>query len=81
MIVEALLSPIGTIITWIVQALPAMERLPDWMGYAVDIIGWGLCFFPADVWALCFGCIWFWISASLAWGVIEWVARKIPGVS
>ena len=54
--------------------------LPLWtLIYA--IIGYGCAFIGTDYFLAVIGNIIFWLTAQMAWSIIEWVYKKFPGVS
>lgn len=81
MIVQLLLIPIFALIKGLLSLLPSMPSMPDWIGSLMDLVGKGLVFVPADIWILVIGNVSFWTIGLIGWGVIEWVYKKIPGVS
>lgn len=81
MIIELLLSPIFLLITGLVALMPSAMALPDWGVASLSVISRALFFFPPDVWTTVLANISFWLFVQLSWGVIEWIYKKIPGVS
>lgn len=80
MIVSLLLSPVFLLISGLIGMLPVAFALPDWLNPCLDLLSTALWFFPGDVWALVIGNVMFWVVAKLAWSIIEWVYKKVPGV-
>lgn len=81
MIFEALLSPIFLLIELLVPFMPTAFELPDWGIACIQLLEKGLSLFPADVWWTCIGNVAFWMYVQLTWAIIEWIYKKIPGIS
>lgn len=82
MIVEAVLNIIFNLIYGIISIIPdTLFALPDWTIQAIKLLRVGLAIFPTDVWVVCIGNGLFWLVAQFQWAIIEWIYKKIPGVS
>lgn len=81
MILELIITPIFMLLEGLIGMLPSMPDMPDWISYTIDIIGMGLYIFPAPVWVACIASVSFWSFGQIGWRMIEWIYRKIPGVS
>lgn len=81
MIVELLLTPIFALFNFFAGMLPKVGDLPGWVQDLVTVVGYGLKLFPVDVWVFAIGSVVFWRFSLIAWALIEWVYKKIPGVS
>lgn len=64
----------------ILLLLPTGWTMPDWGTHAANLIAKAMIIFPADVWAVFIGNVSFWLIAQMAWAIIEWCYKKIPGV-
>lgn len=80
MIVEGLLNLLFLPIEGIISLLPSNISLPGWLQDTADMLSKALLFFPVDVWIIVLGNIIFWHVALIAWALIEWVYKKIPGI-
>lgn len=49
--------------------------------YFFDIVGKGLYVFGPTTFAVVIANVVFWSSIHLGWAIIEWIYKKIPGVS
>jgi len=81
MIVELLLRPLFLLINSLISLLPRGISLPAWSSDAIAVLSSAMFFFPLDVWIVFIANVSFWLSAQFGWAVIEWVYKKIPGVS
>lgn len=81
MVVEALLNMIFGLVDVIIGLFPTLDvPVFNGLGGATTLLGYGLTFFPLDLWVALIGNIAFWLSVQLGWIVIEWVYKKVPGV-
>lgn len=80
MIIQLLLSPIFGLLGMLVGLLPGGGGLPQWVSSCVELIGYGLYFFPLDIWVFMIVNFLAWQSMHMAWAIIEWIYKKIPGV-
>lgn len=55
--------------------------LPSWSVNSINMILKALSFFPFEVWSVLISNILFWILIHIGWAIIEWIYKKIPGVS
>lgn len=81
MIIEKVIDMFFNAITFLVNKLPSglikvvsMPSIPLPLRYAS-------CFFPMDLFAIIVGLFVTWYVIFMTWAVIEWVYKKIPGVS
>lgn len=82
MIIEAIITPIFDLIRWLISRLP--ESISNDLSGIVSIhsiMAKGFTFFPPWLWVVMITSVVFWKSANLIWVVIEWIYKKIPGVS
>ena len=80
MIVEGILDLLYGLLFSIVDMLPVLGDLPGWIDNTLNVLSYGLMFFPLDVFVTVVGSFAFWMSAHMVWAFIEWVYKKIPGV-
>lgn len=80
MIIELLCTPIFFLIDSLISLIPVQTSLPGWIGDTADMLSKALLFFPVDVWVIVLGNIVFWHVALIAWAIVEWIYRKIPGI-
>ena len=82
MIIEAILSPIFKLIEYLFGLIRIGEiKLPGWFGDTMGLIADAMMFFPVDVWVAVLANVGFWLTIQFTWATIEWVYKKIPGVS
>lgn len=82
MIIELLLSPIFLLVDGFISLIPPVGFvLPNWFMSFVSVVRVGLSFFPSGVFAIVIGNIAFWLTAHMIWAIIEWLYKKVPGVS
>ena len=81
MIVELLLTPIFWIIQGLLAFIPQGSTMPGWLQDTLNLLSTAFLFFPPDVWLIVFGNICGWQFGLFGWSIIEWVYKKIPGVS
>lgn len=80
MIVEFIISAVLDCINWLISLLPSFDSLPNWLGDFLTLAGYALNFIPADVWIITLGNVALWKFGFIAWAIVEWVYKKIPGV-
>lgn len=80
-IIELIFDLIFGLVDGLIGLIPQGLSLPLWSAKAFKLVGFGLSFFPKDAFVIIIGNITFWTLAQMAWAVIEWVYKKIPGVS
>ena len=81
MILEMIFAPIKFLILIILNVIPELPKLPEWVVDFVDLFQTGISLLPGGVVSIVFINIVFWLSVHLAWSIVEWVYKKIPGVS
>lgn len=82
MIIELLLSPIFLLVDGFISLIPSVGfTLPSWFMSFVSVVKTGLSFFPPGVFMIIIGNIAFWLIAHMTWAIIEWLYKKVPGVS
>lgn len=80
MLVQLILSPIFLLLSTLVGFLPGGGGLPQWITSCVELIGYGLYFFPLDIWVFMIANFIGWQTIHMGWAIIEWIYKKIPGV-
>ena len=81
MITDAILTLFFAFGRGLITLFPGFYTIPSWADACLDLLNIGLFFFPVDLWAAVLACILFWLGAFLLWAVVEWVYKKVPGVS
>lgn len=81
MIIQLLLTPIYLLISGFISLLPNGYDLPNWISKTIVLISKGLWFFPEDMFSVIVANVSFWLLAQFAWSIIEWVYKKLPGIS
>lgn len=82
MIPMFLLKPLWAFIRFLVGLeFRFMAELPNWYDDFLRVIKIGLAIFPLDVWIVVIGNLVVWMGIHLTGAVIEWIYKKIPGVS
>ena len=82
MIFGFLFKPFWIFISFIIKMFgDEMAEIPNWYWSFQSLLQVGLKVFPPDVWVAVIGNIVFWMGIHLIWAVIEWIYKKIPGVS
>lgn len=81
MLVEAIVTKFFDLISFIVDKLPnnAVATISE-IGIP-DFIHQASCFFPMDLMLTVVTLFVTWYAIFMAWAIIEWVYKKIPGVS
>lgn len=81
MIIEGLFGLIFTFVEFVLELMPSFDMTAnDYTTGTITLVANALVLFPIDLWILLVVNIVFFLTASLAWAVIEWVYKKIPGV-
>lgn len=80
MILQMIFNPVFILLSWLVSLLPEGAGLPEWINACLELIGYGLAFFPIDIWVFMVGNFIFWQVAHMGWAIFEWIYKKIPGV-
>jgi hypothetical protein len=83
MLLELVFDPVFALLDLILQFIPVMENgeyLIDISGF-VDVVAFAFVFFPPSLFTALVGNVLFWLELQLGWSVIEWIYKKIPGVS
>lgn len=81
MIVESILSAVLMPLFWLINLLPGAVITNLAYIQPPQIVRWGAYFFPLDVLVVVITGFSLWYTVLMAWAIIEWVYKKIPGVS
>lgn len=81
MILELLLSPVFLLIGLLIDQLPVMASHNIDITPLFSLLGQAFIIFPPDLFLICIGNVSFWLSIQMLWAIIEWIYKKIPGVS
>lgn len=81
MIIESVLTPVFVVINFLISLLPRFGALPEGFVNFLNLIGYGLNFVPKDVWIAFIVSVTLWKFGLIAWAIIEWIYKKLPGVS
>ena len=82
MILGSFFNLIFGFVKFIVSWLPNLSKVnASGESAALDLIRIGLQFFPIDLWVLLLTNIITWTTIFFAWSIIEWIYKKIPGIS
>ena len=85
MILELILTPVFALMGFIIDLLPEMGDLDPLYGHDVsgliDMMAYAFHVFPFELFMIFIGNVLFWLNAQLMWAIVEWVYKKIPGVS
>ena len=81
MIITSILNPIFNLLNSFVDKIAVTPTsLPDISGFG-NIVGYSLYFFPVGMLTLIIGNFLMWYTLNFAWAIIEWIYKKIPGIS
>lgn len=81
MIIELILGPIFGLINSLINLIPSGYSLPNWGVNFFTVVSRALAFFPKPAFMIIIANIAFWLTLHMTWAIIEWVYKKIPGVS
>lgn len=76
-----ILLGIFEVVRFIISLLPDFSSMPSWLSEFLTMAGYALNFIPGDVWVITLANVALWKFGLIAWGIVEWVYKKIPGVS
>lgn len=80
MIIQLIFDALYSVIAGLLDKLPVIGDMPGWLDNTLNVLSYGLMFFPIDVFISAIGSIAFWLLAHMVWAVVEWVYKKIPGI-
>lgn len=81
MILSAILLAVFAVIKVFIALLPSFGSAPSWLTDFSRLIGYAVNFIPNDVWVAFITSVALWKFGLIAWSIIEWIYKKIPGVS
>lgn len=83
MIIEFFLNPIFSIINFFISLIPTQTQSSQGFNILdfVDILAQAFVFFPFTLFLTCISTISFWLTAHMVWAIVEWVYKKLPGIS
>ena len=85
MIFEGLLSIFRSIALFVINLIPPMNNVGNWVNTSLDplfdVIIAANMFINVPVMAGCFLAVVMVSNAQLLWGILMWIVRKIPGVN
>lgn len=82
MIAEGILNLLFGLVKIVIKLLPAsIFSMPKWFTEFSSMVSAGLSFFPSDVFYVAIGNIAIWVLLHITWAVIEWIYKKVPGIS
>jgi hypothetical protein len=84
MLLAMLLTPIFGLILGAISFLPDMSSI-DYVAESAGLIhaiaAIGFVIFPQNLFIATIACVVFWLGVQVAWAIIEWIYKKIPGVN
>lgn len=81
MLIELLLMPLWAVVDVAINIFPEFTLGAYNFLSASEWIKIGLYFLPDGFWAMFLSSLIFWMTAQFGWAIIEWVYKKIPGIS
>lgn len=81
MIVEGIIKAFSALVKFIISLLPASPVVGQSFGGILEIFGYGLYFFGGVTFSIIIANILAWSIIDMTWVIVEWVYKKIPGVS
>lgn len=82
MIIELILYPIFSLCRFLISLVPQADSLTGGVtGVFYELLSTGLYFFGVAPFILTLHAVLFWVGVDLGWISIEWLYKKIPGVS
>lgn len=82
MLIELMLSPLWGLVSLLISLIPSISVVNGTiMEGFYHFIQLGLYFCGSAPFVLILANVLFWISAQIGWAVIEWIYKKIPGIS
>lgn len=80
MLLESIFNVFYNAVYSIIDLIPVFGDLPSWIDNTLNVLSYGLMFFPSDVFITAIVSIVGWMTAHMLWALVEWVYKKIPGV-
>lgn len=81
MLIQLMMTPLWVLVYALIGLFPVLSSVPVGFEAILNIIGYGCAFIGTDFFLAVIGNIVFWLTAQMSWSIIEWVYKKIPGVS
>lgn len=82
MLLEMIFAPLFMCGRFIISMIPSANYVNGSVtGTFYEFLHIGLYFFGAAPFIMCISMVIFWAGIELAWSIIEWLYKKIPGVS
>lgn len=79
MIIEALISVLGNIVSWLISGLSGIPKLPmELINVLGNITGLFSYIIGIDLLMIFVGCVTFWATAKLSVGVGIWLWKLLP---
>lgn len=81
MIVELLLLPLWAVVDLAISVFPQFTMGAYNFITSSELLRIGLFFLPDGFWSVFLSSVIFWLTANFGWAIIEWIYKKIPGIS
>ena len=85
MLIQMILTPIWSIINGLISLLGGFFGEFTWsvgnFDVLLDLLGYGVYFFGTTTFCMVVSNIAFWLTVDMVWAIVEWIYKKIPGVS
>ena len=85
MLIQMILTPIWAIINGLISLLGGFFGEFTWsvgnFDVLLDLLGYGVYFFGATTFCMVVSNISFWLTVDMVWVIVEWIYKKIPGIS
>lgn len=82
MLIELILAPLWGLVSLLISLIPSLSYVNGTiMEGFYHFIQLGLYFCGSSPFVLILANVLFWISVQIGWAVIEWIYKKIPGIS
>ena len=85
MLIQMILTPIWSIINGLISLLGGFFGEFTWsvgnFDVLLDLFGYGVYFFGTTTLCMVVSNIAFWLTVDMVWAIVEWIYKKIPGVS
>lgn len=82
MIIELILLPFFKLISFVISLIPSVSNVNGVVSQSFyDFMKVGLYFFGSSSFCLVIASVVSWSVIHLGWAIVEWVYKKIPGVS
>jgi hypothetical protein len=81
MILELIMIPFWAFIHFIISLLPQTQTIQYGFESVLDLVGYGCAIVGSQFFLMVISNIVFWLTLHLSWSIIEWLYKKVPGVS